>query len=303
MRHRFSLFTTIFTIVVLALGNLVVATGAGEACGSDWPRCNGSYIPDLTDPLVMIEYIHRLGVAVLGFLILANAILAWRRREPHEKSIGQLALASLVLLLTQALVGGLNTMLGTPAGFSTLDVVISLALLSSLVWLTVALKRPQLDGIPERVWHLRKPYRRAAVTFFLALYGEIFLGAFFKHSRASHLHFGVPYDRILFESSQLAEVLYLIHGMFAVALLVSAGYLIFYEKQLGYSRRLSYLMFTLVGIDTLLGIISSTTQLAVFVSSMHMLFASLSLLISGWIVGTAVYTERRLQIGADRASG
>src|SRR5690606_8176102 len=84
VRHRLSLFTTFFTFIALMLGNLVTATGAKDACGTDWPLCSGQYFPNLHDPLQIIEYSHRLFTVSLGFVILINGILAIRRRKPNE---------------------------------------------------------------------------------------------------------------------------------------------------------------------------------------------------------------------------
>ena len=103
MRHRIAMITIILTFTVLFLGNLVVATGAGDACGPDWPRCNGNLIPDFTDPLIIIEDSHRLFTGALGFLILFHGWVAWKKRMPAERSVSILAPLSVVLLFAQAI--------------------------------------------------------------------------------------------------------------------------------------------------------------------------------------------------------
>lgn len=96
--QRLALWTTATTYLLILVGGLVRASGAGLGC-PDWPRCFGSWFPpssvaDLPpqfDPsqfnptLMWTEYLNRLLGVTVGFLILATAISAWRshRRNPH----------------------------------------------------------------------------------------------------------------------------------------------------------------------------------------------------------------------------
>lgn len=89
--RRFSVITVIATYLLIFVGGLVRASGAGLGC-PDWPRCFGRWIPPLNagqlpadiDPvlfnftLAWIEYINRLIGVVIGILILITAILAIR---------------------------------------------------------------------------------------------------------------------------------------------------------------------------------------------------------------------------------
>ena len=93
-----SLATTIATYLLIAVGALVRAAGAGLGC-PDWPRCFGSWVPptdgsdlppgfDISQFNVVntwLEYVNRLIGVVIGLLILATLIAAWRRyrRRPH----------------------------------------------------------------------------------------------------------------------------------------------------------------------------------------------------------------------------
>ena len=108
MKSKFSFFTILVTIVALMLGNLVVATNSGDACGPDWPICNGRIIPDLTNYRVVIEYSHRLFTTVLGVIILINSILAWRKTD--KAIVKTFSILTLCLLFIQALVGGFNVL-------------------------------------------------------------------------------------------------------------------------------------------------------------------------------------------------
>jgi len=55
----------------IVLGGTVRGMGAGLAC-PDWPLCNGHVVPDLGDPLVAVEYAHRLVAALTTLFLLAT---------------------------------------------------------------------------------------------------------------------------------------------------------------------------------------------------------------------------------------
>jgi len=96
--QRLALWTTAITYLLILVGGLVRASGAGLGC-PDWPRCFGSWIPpasaanlppefDLSQfnrTLMWTEYLNRLLGVTVGFSILATAVSAWRhhRREPR----------------------------------------------------------------------------------------------------------------------------------------------------------------------------------------------------------------------------
>src|SRR2546427_5245748 len=73
---RFSSAAVDATYILIILGGLVRATGAGLAC-PDWPLCPGRLIPPL-DTLVLIEWRHRFVASIVGILTVAVAVAAWR---------------------------------------------------------------------------------------------------------------------------------------------------------------------------------------------------------------------------------
>ncbi|MBO8171352.1 MAG: heme A synthase [Bacillaceae bacterium] len=288
MRHRLSLITTFYTFFVLFMGNLVTATGAKDGCGSDWPGCNGSLFPDITDPLAVIEYTHRMVTGGLGFLILINFFVAWRRKLPGEREVGIMAALTVILLITQSLVGGINVMLSTPPGFSTIDVSVSLAMFSSIILLTIILSRKPVSYLTQEMEAERRSMKKLfypILTAIILFYIEISLGAFFKHSGASSVFAGITKDERLIHSPFISELIYDLHGIFTFIILVSALWVLFYAMREKVCVKLAAFFAGLVMLEGLLGFITVVLKLETVLSSLHMLTASFTLGVGVWLAG------------------
>src|SRR5439155_14258300 len=94
---------TALTLLLVAVGGLVRATGSGEGC-TGWPKCTaGRWLPPLEYHSI-IEYSHRM-LAFLDIVLVASlAILAWRAYRPVPR-VFRSANAAIVLILLQAILG------------------------------------------------------------------------------------------------------------------------------------------------------------------------------------------------------
>ena len=96
----------ICSYATIVLGGTVRGMDAGLAC-PDWPLCHGSVVPNLADPLVAVEYAHRLAAALTSlFLLLTFLVCAlWFRADLWLLS---LSFAALAILATQVVFGALT---------------------------------------------------------------------------------------------------------------------------------------------------------------------------------------------------
>ena len=102
-RLAFVTATVMFALIVV--GSIVRTTGSGLAC-PDWPLCHGRLIPPLQFN-ILIEWFHRLLALVVGIGLLATAAWTWARPATRAR-LGGLAVTSIALYLSQALLGALT---------------------------------------------------------------------------------------------------------------------------------------------------------------------------------------------------
>ncbi|MDQ7843512.1 MAG: heme o synthase [Armatimonadota bacterium] len=162
--------TTLATYVLVVVGGLVRAAGAGLAC-PDWPLCHGRLIPPLQGP-VIIEYIHRLVASLVGVLTLALAVAAWRRRWQRGP-----ALAALLLVGVQILLGGLTVQSQLYRWLVLAHLGTAMVFLATLVALTTFAWLPEA---PVR----RSAFRVQALVTVLATFGLVLIGGYVTASAA-----------------------------------------------------------------------------------------------------------------------
>lgn len=146
---RLALWTTAVTYLLIFVGGLVRASGAGLGC-PDWPRCFGSWFPPASaaelppqfDPsqfnqtLMWTEYLNRLLGVTTGFAILATTISAWRhhRRDPH---ILWPVVAALVLTGYEGWLGGRVVAHELAPWIVTAHLVVAIVIVLLLLYATV----------------------------------------------------------------------------------------------------------------------------------------------------------------------
>jgi len=119
--------------LVMTLGNIVSATGSGLGC-PDWPLCHGRVIPP-GGAEIWIEFRHRLAVPLFSALLVATAVVTWRRAA--APALRRLAAALVGLLVVQIALGGVTVLLRLPVPVRATHAVVGYALWALLVWIAV----------------------------------------------------------------------------------------------------------------------------------------------------------------------
>ena len=112
--HRFAVLTASATCVLLFLGGLVTSTGSGLAV-PDWPLSFGQVFPEMVGG-VLFEHGHRLAASAVGLLTLVLAV--WVVVSDTRPSIRGLAVAMLVAVILQGVLGGVTVLYKLPLAVS-----------------------------------------------------------------------------------------------------------------------------------------------------------------------------------------
>ena len=117
-------------------------TGAHYACGTQFPSCNGSFLPFGSGALVDVHLTHRALMYLTVLLALALVAVALARRPSRSAVV--LAAATLGVLVAQVLVGALNVWIAPTDG---LLVVLHLGL-GTVLWCALVGLRLSLSPVP-----------------------------------------------------------------------------------------------------------------------------------------------------------
>lgn len=176
-RHRglrvVSSLATAVTLLLVAVGALVRATGSGEGC-SGWPKCSAtSWLPPLRYHAI-VEYSHRMTAFLAIVLVLALAAVALRRYRRVPR-VAVPATGAVALILVQAVLGGIAVRTGLSPAVVTAHLGTAMVLVGVLVYVTVAAFT--VDAVPTADGFVALARATAGATFVLLLIGGYVRGA------------------------------------------------------------------------------------------------------------------------------
>jgi cytochrome c oxidase assembly protein subunit 15 len=176
--QKLALVTTAVTYLLILVGGLVRAVGAGLGC-PDWPKCFGSWVPPIRaeqlpagfDPLLFnaaltwTEYLNRLLGVMVGFLIFATLATAIARHR-HTRRVLWPTAAAFLLVGFQGWLGGRVVAHGLEPWIVTAHLVVALVIVSLLLYATVNAFFPDAAPAPgpERRLIGRGAYALIALT-------------------------------------------------------------------------------------------------------------------------------------------
>jgi protoheme IX farnesyltransferase len=144
--QRLALAAAVTTFLLVVVGAIVRSTGSGMGC-PDWPTCHGSFIPPLSDTAAWIEWTHRTIAVIVGLLVLALVIVAWRR-ERATRSLVVASFAALVLTGFQAYLGKVTVDTSNAGQWVTAHLATAMILLGLLTFIVVRAYFP--PKLPDR---------------------------------------------------------------------------------------------------------------------------------------------------------
>ncbi|MEQ9365420.1 MAG: COX15/CtaA family protein [Leptospirales bacterium] len=282
--RRLTLIVIVSALLTMVLGPLVRAAEAGLAC-PDWPLCKGEIIPDVSDYQVFLEWFHRLVGGVTALALLAWVYLLARRRELRERFLfwGLLAIA---LMITQILLGALTITEQLDAYVVKSHLLNALLFLSVLVYIHRKIGRilhdtPRVVAAPDRI------SQAAAGVFLVALFLQLFLGGRVSTNHAGLVCPAFPAcyheQEILADGTQQSRAVYfppmigniekhITHRLMAYALTFGAIGLVLLGGRRNWlepGRRLSYMIFSAIVVQIIVGVINVLYRVPIGVTVLH----------------------------------
>lgn len=271
--------STVGMLLILLGGALVTKTDSGMGCGRHWPGCNGQLIPDVITAEVLIEFSHRLVTGVVGILIVALAIWAWKALG-HVRETKFLSAMAVFFLVAQALIGAAQVKWGQGDFILALHFGISLISFASVLLLTLLVFEIDRKFDTDKI-RIGKALKFHTIGVTLYSYIVIYTGALVRHTKSSLICNDWPLcnnEQFAFPTN-LYEWVQMGHraaaGLIFIWILIIAIHVMRNYK----NQRAIYWGWTisliLVSCQVITGMLVVLTKLNLYIALLHSLFISL----------------------------
>ena len=252
-------FALVFATLLATQGAIVRATGSGLGC-PDWPLCHGSITPPPDDIKAIIEYTHRVLAGIGGLLILTAAVLVLRSRGGSWLFRGS-AIALIILLGVQVLLGAAAVLTELPAWVVTAHLVSATTLIGLLTFIVVqcSMQLPEPLKARPHVMGLSRLSGAAVIAALLA----IGVGGYTSSSHAGRACSGWPLCGnamwpIDSQGIGIGPIVHMTHRMVALVVLVLLAMLAWRLRKLRdsypFEARLGIIASHLVVLEVLVGL-------------------------------------------------
>jgi protoheme IX farnesyltransferase len=270
--RRLTTATVVSTLLLVAIGGIVRATGSGDAC-PDWPRCLGGWLPPLEFHAI-VEYSHRLAAAITGILIFATAWVAWRRYRGDAAVVWPIV-AAVFVAIVQAAIGRERILTGPDQLTVTVHFVVGMVLVALVVVSATAARvgRAEREG-PDRGF-ARLAWAVAGVTAAVLVVGAYVRG---EHAGLAFLDWPLMGGSVVPALGSVDPAIHFAHRALALLGLGLGGWLAWRAGRLASPvlRRLTWIAFGLMLTQTAIGGAVVLTRLGTAARVGHVVGSSLA---------------------------
>jgi cytochrome c oxidase assembly protein subunit 15 len=296
----FSAIAAIWVFVLVALGAFTTSIGAGMAF-PDWPLSNGSLNPEgwLTHLAMFAEHSHRLSAGLMTILTAILALWAWRTES--RAWLRKLTYFAFVLVIAQAVVGGLRVRLD-PVQLSSVDTSLGriFAMLHACLAQAFACTLIAIAVACSRGWVARRvpvggAVRTAGVACCALIFIQLGIAAVMRHSFAGlaipTFPWSTPEGGLLPATWSFRIGIHFAHRVMACVITVAAACFavaIWRDKAAPLAMRSgASALLSLVGFQILLGAAIIRTLRNPAVTTGHVLVGALTLATAFWLTWMA----------------
>ena len=216
--------TCAVTVILVGVGVYVRATGSGLGC-PDWPTCHGGIVPP-HEQEALIESTHRFVAALVGVLVIATAVFAWRHFRGTPAALWP-AIAAVPLVGIQGVIGAITVWEELPPEIVATHLLLAMVILTVMAATALAMFNEIRGGIPPEqraaAWRVG---RRAIVTLVLFA-AVVWMGGYLGESGGSTACEGWPLcNGGVFPGADDQQITHMVHRYLAALLLVPLVWLI-----------------------------------------------------------------------------
>lgn len=276
--------TVVATVLLIFIGVLVRASGAGLGC-PDWPQCFGMWIPptsaaelpaafDASEFNVIktwTEYVNRLVGVLIGFLILLTAIFSSAYIGDRNRVFFS-SVAALILVIFQGWLGGQVVRSGLESGMISLHMSVALAILMMLVYAAWHAVRDNYR-FTLMIHHKRALFKLSMLLLVLTL-SQVIMG--------TQVREGIDMvNKEVFERSEWLNqvgIIDEIHRSFSWSILLVGLGIIYYVKKHNLVYNISRLAFSVLGLilfQILIGVVLAYGGMPASFQVLHLGFSSI----------------------------
>ena len=175
--HRYAIFLSICTFILLIAGALVTSNEAALSV-PDWPLSYGSLTPPMVGG-IRYEHTHRVIAALVGLLTIGLAVLLWRKDQ--RKWVRYLGLAAIGAVIAQGVLGGLTVLLYLHYGMPVAHACLAQIFFGTVVSIAVFTSRWWISDLPQIEDHGSPSIHTLATLNAVVIFLQVVLGAGFRH--------------------------------------------------------------------------------------------------------------------------
>ena len=292
--RRFSKLTVLATLFLIFVGALVKSFEVGLSV-PDWPTTYGFQMfafpwSDMVGG-IFYEHSHRMLATIVGAMTLGLSI--WLSFSETRVNVKKLGYVSLILVITQGLLGGLTVMFFLPTAISMIHGITAQTFFLIIILIAYSLSKEFSD-------RNSKPdsNRTIVLSLFIAVYIQLILGAWMRHTESGLAIYDFPTmagqwlpifnEKMLTtindwrfymdypEVSMLQVLIHFLHrfGAFVIfTLTIFMGYRLHQNKS-AYSKKIQknvFAIYVFVFLQILLGALTIWTAKGPFITSFHVM--------------------------------
>jgi cytochrome c oxidase assembly protein subunit 15 len=182
--YRWSILLALCTLLLVVAGGLVTSRDAGLSV-PDWPLSYGKLMPKMEGG-ILYEHGHRMIATAVGLFTIGS--LVWIFRVDHRPWMRKLAIAALIAVIVQGVLGGITVLLLLPWWISSSHATLAQLFFSTTVAMALFTSRRWLSEpaiVPEDA---ENPIRGLSLAAPICVLGQLFLGAAARHKAIGSIY-------------------------------------------------------------------------------------------------------------------